>query len=94
MISAAEALSFLSAFDCPAVSAFLCRRPARRSTSVLFGAVLDVDCDPILREHLAEKAARLRFLGAVNDFYAGQGGGRARARRLGLPLGTFPSEGS
>ena len=28
---------------------------------------LDVDRDPVRREHLAEKAARLRFLGAIND---------------------------
>ena len=48
---------------------------------------LDVDRDPVRREHLAEKATRLHFLGAVNDFDAGQDGGRARARGLGLPEG-------
>ena len=48
---------------------------------------LDVDRDPVRREHLAEKATRLRFLGAINDTDAGQDGGRARARCLGLPEG-------
>ena len=48
---------------------------------------LDVDRDPVRREHFAEKATRLRFLGAVDDFDAGKDGGRARARGLGLPGG-------
>ena len=33
---------------------------------------LDVDRDPVRREHFAEKATRLHFLGAVDDFDAGK----------------------
>ena len=40
---------------------------------------LDVDRDPVRREHLAEKATRLGLFCAVNDFDAGQGVGHIRA---------------
>ena len=54
---------------------------------------LDVDRDPIRRaQHLAEQAARLRLLGAIDDLDAGERStGRVRRRGVGPGCGLYPS---